>query len=173
MNTKFVPNQAIESGVLTGDVVIRLFVPEDSRPVEIGVTKPEVIVRTEEASFDNSIGEIRCDKAIRIDAEDVSFVGRGLNMLLGEDERTIERLVVDEATQPVRILRRTRSDTTVATAERAPVVTDTTAPAPEAGGTGTPETAPSSVAAAATTEPEQPRFYNKKLRVRRHGAPSV
>ena len=71
-----VPQQAIESGTLTGDVVIRLFVPQGSQPIEDRhFSKPEVIVRTEEASFDNMLGEIRCNKSIRIDAEGVSFAG--------------------------------------------------------------------------------------------------
>jgi hypothetical protein len=43
------PDQAIESGLLKGDVVIRLFVPQHGEVVEIGTTPPAMIVRTEEA----------------------------------------------------------------------------------------------------------------------------
>lgn len=98
-----VPQQAISSGTLDGDVVIRLFVPRDGQPIDITRSDPEVIVRTQEAAFDNELGEIRCVKAIRIDSKDATFEGEGLTILLGTTGETIERLVVERATAPVRI----------------------------------------------------------------------
>jgi hypothetical protein len=100
-----VPQQAIESGTLEGDVVIRLFVPKDGQPLKVEDADPEVIIRTAEASFDNVLGEIRCNKSIRIDAENVSFSGMGLTMLLGDGERMIERLVIERASEPIRVVR--------------------------------------------------------------------
>ena len=100
------PQQAIESGRLDGDVVIRLFSPRNGRDVDLINDDPEVIVRTEEASFDSNLGEIRCDGAIRVDSREASFAGEGLTVLLGSSGRTIKRLRVDRATEPVRIFRR-------------------------------------------------------------------
>ncbi|MDG2031550.1 MAG: LPS export ABC transporter periplasmic protein LptC [Phycisphaerales bacterium] len=107
-----VPQQAIQSGTLEGDVVIRIFAPVDDQPVRIESSEPEVILRTDKAMFDNSLGEVRCDRAIRIDAEGASFAGIGLSMLLGEGERTIERLVVNESTEPIRVQRAITSNST-------------------------------------------------------------
>ena len=124
-----VPQQAIESGTLEGDVVIRLFVPRDGRPVKIEETEPEVIVRTEEASFSNVLGEIRCNKSIRIDAEGASFSGEGLTMLLGDDEQSIERLVVERAIAPIRLTRDAGQDTSSESAETG--ATEGAAPPPD------------------------------------------
>jgi hypothetical protein len=107
-----VPQQAIQSGTLEGDVVIRIFAPVGDQPVRIESSDPEVILRTDKAMFDNSLGEVRCDRAIRIDAEGASFAGIGLSMLLGEGERTIERLVVNQATEPIRVQRAITSKST-------------------------------------------------------------
>ena len=101
-----VPNQAIESGTLDGDVVIRLFIPKDGAEVDITQDEPEIIIRTDEASFDNSLGEIRCDQSIRIDTKEASFAGVGLTVLIGKSGNTIERLMVERSTAPIRILRR-------------------------------------------------------------------
>ncbi len=100
------PQQAIESGRLDGDVVIRLFSPRNGQEIDLLNDDPEVIVRTEEASFDSNLGEIRCDGAIRVDSREASFAGEGLTVLLGSSGRTIKRLRVDRATEPVRIFRR-------------------------------------------------------------------
>ena len=100
------PQQAIESGTLHGDVVIRLFSGTDGEDVDILNDDPEVIVRTEAASFDSNLGEIRCDGAIRVDSREASFAGEGLTVLLGASGRTIQRLMIDRATEPVRIFRR-------------------------------------------------------------------
>jgi hypothetical protein len=105
------PQQAIESGTLDGDVVIRLFSPKNGEKIDILNDDPEVIVRTEEASFDSNLGEIRCDGAIRVDSKEASFAGEGLTVLLGTSGRTIQRLMVDRATEPVRILRRQLGET--------------------------------------------------------------
>ena len=102
-----VPNQAIESGTLDGDVVIRLFVPREDGQIDITTDEPEIIIRTDEASFDNALGEIRCDKAIRIDSRDATFAGVGLTVLIGKEGNTIDRLMVERSTAPIRILRRT------------------------------------------------------------------
>ncbi len=100
------PQQAIESGTLDGDVVIRLFSPRNGEDIDLLNDDPEVIVRTEQASFDSNLGEIRCDGAIRVDSKEASFAGEGLTVLLGSSGRTIKRLRVDRATEPVRIFRR-------------------------------------------------------------------
>ncbi|MEC9157503.1 MAG: hypothetical protein VYB77_05190 [Planctomycetota bacterium] len=143
-----VPNQAIESGTLDGDVVIRLFEPGNDGEIDITSDEPELIIRTEAASFDSSLGEIRCDESIRVDSREASFSGVGLTVLLGRDGETIERLMVERSTAPIRILRST---------EREPRPGPATSPGP-AGNT-------SSIDGTVIDEPgaEAPRFYQLTL----------
>lgn len=117
-----VPNQAIESGTLDGDVVIRLFIPKDGAEIDITQDEPEIIIRTEEAAFDNALGEIRCDKSIRIDTREASFAGVGLTVLIGRSGNTIERLMVERSTAPIRILRKPTTQVTSATTKPASTV---------------------------------------------------
>ena len=142
-----VPKQAIQSGTLEGDVVIRVFVPVDGQPVRIESSEPELILRTEKATYDNMLGEVRCDRSIRIDAEGVSFSGVGLSMLLGEGERTIERLVVNECNEPIRVRRVIDSESTSPNAD------------PDVTASESPDRSPAPAPGIA------PRFYQLELEV--------
>ena len=147
-----VPNQAIESGVLDGDVVIRLFIPKGDAEIDITRDEPEIIIRTEEAAFDNALGEIRCDKSIRIDTREASFAGVGLTVLIGKSGNTIERLMVERSTEPIRILRRT-------TAQAASV-----APKPAASGTSSARSERSGAAGVSnSSESAGPLYYQLTL----------
>jgi hypothetical protein len=103
--TARVPRRELESGRLTGNVVIRIFRPRDGRPVDLRTDAPELVVECPEASFDAESGEVRCDRQVRILGESVSFDGEGLSMTLSRGGGSIERLVVDRALSPLRINR--------------------------------------------------------------------
>ncbi len=103
--TARVPRRELESGRLTGNVVIRIFRPRGGRPVDLKADAPDVVVESPEATFDAESGEIRCDRQVRITGEVITFEGEGLSLTLGADGKNIERLVIDRATAPVRISR--------------------------------------------------------------------
>lgn len=98
-----IPDRAIESGTLSGEVVIEIHraaaaggrVPADA--------VPELVIRAEEATFDQLEGRIRCDRRIELEAPGVFFEGEGLLLLLDESGRGFERLRVERATGPIRL----------------------------------------------------------------------
>ena len=102
--TAHVPARALESGVLEGEVEIRIFEPraDGSRP-EPDADSPSVVINAEVAEFDNVRGEIRSDREVRVSTEELVFQGVGLSILMSEDGRTIERLIVDRATAPIEL----------------------------------------------------------------------
>ncbi|MBI1303902.1 MAG: hypothetical protein GC172_08960 [Phycisphaera sp.] len=101
----YVPRRALESGTLEDDVVVRLFRPErgSGRAVDIDRDAPAVVVTAESAQFDGVLGEVRCDKAVRVATEAGSFAGEGLSLVLDGDGDGVERLVVERALEPIRI----------------------------------------------------------------------
>lgn len=103
--TARVPRRELESGRLSGNVVIRVYRPRDGKPVDLRSDAPEVVVECPEASFDAESGEVRCDRQVRILGDSVSFDGEGLSMTLSPGGGSIERLVVDRALSPLRINR--------------------------------------------------------------------
>ena len=103
--TARVPKRALESGKLTGNVVIRIYRSRNGAPVDLKNDAPDVTVESPEAAFDQASGEIRCDREVRIAGEVIVFSGEGLSLTLSADGKNIERLVVDRALEPVRISR--------------------------------------------------------------------
>ena len=104
-----VPKRALESGSLAGDVVIRLFKPVDGREVDVLRDAPSIVVHADEAEFDGVAGEVRCERAVRIETDAGSFAGEGLTLVLDASGDGIETLVVDRALEPIRIDRASRA----------------------------------------------------------------
>ena len=92
-----VPKRALESGSLAGDVVIRLFKPVDGREVDVLRDAPSIVVHADEAEFDGVAGEVRCERAVRIETDAGSFAGEGLTLVLDASGDGIETLVVVSA----------------------------------------------------------------------------
>lgn len=101
----YVPRRALESGTLEDDVVVRLFRPErgSGRAVDIDRDAPAVVVTAESAQFDGVLGEVRCDRAVRVATEAGSFAGEGLSLVLDAEGDGVERLIVERALEPIRI----------------------------------------------------------------------
>ena len=132
--TAHVPARALESGVLEGDVVIRIYEPgPDGRWVSPSDHEPSVVINADQAEFDNVEGEIRTERAVKVTTAEITFRGEGLSILLGNDGRQIERLIVDRATAPIEI--------------RSALADKTTRPATGSGGVGTPDGAVASASA--------------------------
>ncbi len=105
-----VPQRALNSGTFEGDVVVRLFRPREGLSVDPGRDIPAITIEAEEAQFDNVLGEVRCDRAVRVTTDMGTFAGEGLSLVMdgGEDGGSLERLVIERATEPIRIDRAAR-----------------------------------------------------------------
>lgn len=90
----YAPNRVIESGTITGDVLIRLFETPDGRPVNVQKDAPSLVVRMEEAQFNNLLGEVRCDGWVRIESRAVELLGQKLTALI-DDQHGHLRLWID------------------------------------------------------------------------------
>ena len=100
-----VPKRALESGQLEGHVVIQVFKPINGQAIDLAKDQPNIIINAPEATFDSVMGEIRCDKAVKVVTESVRFEGEGLTMLLTEDGKGIERLTVERPLSAIEIER--------------------------------------------------------------------
>ncbi len=116
----YVPRRALESGTLEEDVEVRLFRPVGERAPDVERDVPSVVVTAEQAQFDGVLGEVRCEKAVRVATDAGSFAGEGLSLILDETGDGLERLVVDRALEPIRIDRAARA--MAAKRDRAPTV---------------------------------------------------
>jgi hypothetical protein len=101
-----VPQRAIESGRLEGSVVIRMYKPVNGRAIDTDHDEPALVVQADEALFDNRLGEIRCDRRVKVTTDQLQFEGEGLTMLLMPDGKNIERLTVERPLSPIQIVRR-------------------------------------------------------------------
>lgn len=101
-----VPNRALESGRFTGEVVIRLYRPEPGEAVDLASDSPSAILEAPQLDFDTTLNQVTCERAFRLTTDMLTFDGEGLDLLLGADTRTVERLVVERALGPIVIDRR-------------------------------------------------------------------
>ena len=69
-----VPDQAIESGRLKGEVRIRIFEPQlDGQDVPLDQRKPSVVIEAEEADYDAAAGEIHSPRVVRVSTSEASL----------------------------------------------------------------------------------------------------
>jgi hypothetical protein len=144
----YVPRRALESGTLEEDVVVRLFRSIDGRAIDIINDAPSVIVNAEQAQFDGVLGEVRCAKAVRVSTDAGSFAGEGLSLLLDPQGDGLESLVVDRATEPIRMDRALRALKTRRSSEPSVVPAPTPLPPPVPS-----EESPTAAVAATTSAP--------------------
>jgi hypothetical protein len=129
-----VPSKALESGRLEGNVVIRVFRPEPGKSVDLATDAPTILVNAEDATFDNVVGEVRCDGDIDLQSAMGSFSGEGLDMRIGTSpdaaagatgvealqKGTLERLVIERARKPIVLVRDAEGKTRMRDARTAP-----------------------------------------------------
>ncbi|MBL9147698.1 MAG: hypothetical protein JNM94_03305 [Phycisphaerae bacterium] len=137
-----VPSKALESGRLEGNVVIRVFRPEPGTVVDLATDAPTILVNAEDATFDNVVGEVRCDGDIDLVSAMGSFSGEGLDMRIGTSpsappgatgvealqKGTLERLVIERARKPIVLVRDAQGKTRMRDARTAPPPTPTPTP---------------------------------------------
>ena len=155
----YVPRRALESGTLEDDVEVRLYRPRaDGGAIDTDRDLPAVVVTADQAQFDGILGEVRCDRAVRIVTDAGSFAGEGMSLVLDADGDGLERLIVDRALEPIRIDRASRA----ITARRRSEPADGGIVDVVAGGAPAPATAPASgpaPTADADPTPAKPPFY--------------
>jgi lipopolysaccharide export system protein LptA len=105
----YTPNRAVESGTLTGDVVIRRFERPDDRGFDRETTPADLAVRTDEAHFDNMIGIVECAGPIHVETRSGEFRGAGLELLINDRDDVIQRLDVERVDE-IRLARVSTED---------------------------------------------------------------
>ncbi len=116
-----VPKRALETGTLNDHVEIRLFRPQAGRPVDTTKDEPAIVVKADDAHFDNIIGEIRCEGPIHLESDAGTFDGEGMSMLLDPKGGELERLVIDRCTKPMVFVRGADGRTRPQSARQAPL----------------------------------------------------
>ncbi len=160
--TARIPDRAIESGTLRGDVRIEVFREVEGRAVSVESDEPWLVVLADEVEFDDAEGRLRSDRAVRIESEELTFSGEGMLLFLDESGRDIERLVVERATSPLRLVDLKRPEPEPAAPSTVPPPSAGDADAPSAGAGSGASSAP--VARAAASAPEQgPRLFRLAL----------
>lgn len=112
-----VPKRALQAGRLTGNVQIRIFRGREGQRVRFNedepIDRPAMTILSDEAQFDEVLGEIRCDGWVDIAADEervvdgrverrtVTFKGEGLSIGVDPEHRSIERLVVERPLTPI------------------------------------------------------------------------
>lgn len=114
-----IPDREIESGTLEGDVRIEVFRPRDGQPVSVESDDPWMTILADEVEFDDAEGRLRSDRAVEIISPELSFSGEGMLLFLDASGRDIERLVVERATSPLRLVD-LKQDSEAAEVEEAP-----------------------------------------------------
>ena len=158
--TMRVPNQAIESGRLEGDVEIRIYEPPvDGEPKPLESRMPAVTIEAESASYDAAGGEIHSPRSVRVTTSEATFAGEDLRIFFEPDGTRISRLTVERATAPILI--RPAADGS------GPMASRSTVPAPAASATASP------AAGTIADRPPQVASAADRWSTRAPGTPSV
>jgi len=117
--TMFIPKQALESGTMTGNVMIRLYEVAPNQRIDPAIDVPSLVVRTAEASFNNITGELRCPHDVHVETPESEFPGTDLTLLLNDRDQMIQSMRVEHG-QFIRIAGAAKRERTNAPTEPAP-----------------------------------------------------
>jgi len=83
------PHRVLESGSLSGNVLIEVFEPPPGMLLDDTRDKPFLVVHAPEASFDNVIGEVSCPDRFRVETPSLEFLGSGLSLLINDQGQRV------------------------------------------------------------------------------------
>jgi hypothetical protein len=99
------PARVMEKGTLTGNVTIRLYEPPSGQVLDLERDEPLLEVRTDQATFDNVIGEVRVAGDFHVETPSLEFKGQGFTMLVNDqNERALFTVEVEDV-ESVRLAR--------------------------------------------------------------------
>ncbi|HWB19502.1 MAG TPA: hypothetical protein VG711_04310, partial [Phycisphaerales bacterium] len=83
------PQRALVSGSITGDVTINVYEPQDGKLPDTSTAPSSLTVNTEQASFDNFLGEVRCDGPVLINHPRAEIPAHNLRLLINDTNNTL------------------------------------------------------------------------------------
>jgi hypothetical protein len=98
-----VPRQALESGSMTGNVIIRLFETTGGLAPDASTNTPLLEVRTEEASYDNFQGDIHCPGDVDVQTATAWLPATGLRLQINDVEGRPGQLTIDRINGELRL----------------------------------------------------------------------
>lgn len=90
------PEQSLDEGRITGNVVIRMFEIPDSGLVDVETDTPIVLITTHEAQFNNFQGEIYCEGRVILQTETAYESGKTLRLRINDKLNRPEWLRIEE-----------------------------------------------------------------------------
>ena len=88
------PNRVLESGEIIGNVKVTMF--EINTLNNSVYPEPLMVLRTDNATFDNFLGEITCPNEVKVDSQSQTLAGRHLSLRFNDKEERIEYLHLEE-----------------------------------------------------------------------------
>ncbi|MBL4701238.1 MAG: hypothetical protein JKX85_08260 [Phycisphaeraceae bacterium] len=87
-----------QSGFLKGDVVIRVFENDGTKPIDLtaGSVNEILTMNMQQATFNRDLGEIEAAGLVQIDGRDVAFEGENLNIVYSPLRQRINRLEIEK-----------------------------------------------------------------------------
>ena len=86
------------SGLLKGNVVIRLFENDGVTPIDLSDDSINEVLnlKMQQANFDRDLGQIEADGSVKLDGRDVAFEGENLNIIYSPLLQRINRLEIQK-----------------------------------------------------------------------------
>lgn len=97
------PNKALESGTMSGNVIIRLFEQPAGGMLDESRDQPVLEVHTPEASFDNFQGEILCPREVDIQTQTAHLPAYGLRLQVNDLEGRPGQLMIERLRGQLRL----------------------------------------------------------------------
>ena len=83
------PHRVLESGSLTGNVLIEVFEPPPGMLLDDTRDDPILVVHAPEATFDNVMGEVSCPDRFRLETPSLELLGSGLSLLINDQTKPV------------------------------------------------------------------------------------
>ncbi len=92
----YAPNNAVESGTLTGNVVIHRYENIAGKQLDTNLDEPMLQMSTSEAQFDNIVGEVTCPGEILLETKNGEFLGYKAEVKINDKDDVISLLTIEK-----------------------------------------------------------------------------